>query len=474
MNKTRLTVLYLFFDILAAVIAWIALYCYRKHLGEQLICGEFSTTFFNDPKAIAGIFLCPLYWVFLHAFTGYYNRIYGKSRLNELFTTFTITLFGSLVFFFVFIFDDIVTGPYDYVKYLLCLFIVQFLSTYIPRVFITTCVNRKIHRGAIGYNTILFGNDDKALQTYESIIRQHPKPGYFLLGYVSDEAGTKNDRLDGKLPYLGTTGQMADIVKEQHVEVIIIAMQNTQSHCIEQVIALARENRNLTFSIPPQTQDVLFGKVKTSSVMNEPMLSITPEYLPYWQKFIKRAADIVGSLFALALLSPLYLILAIGVKRSSPGPVFYKQERIGCHGKPFHIIKFRTMYVDAEAAGPRLSSREDTRITPFGKFLREHHLDETPQFFNVLVGNMSLVGPRPERQYYIDKIVERAPYYYLLQGIKPGITSWGQVKFGYAENVDEMIERLRWDLLYIENMSLQMDVKILIYTVLIVLKKDGK
>ncbi len=132
------------------------------------------------------------------------------------------------------------------------------------------------------------------------------------------------------------------------------------------------------------------------------------------------------------------------------------------------------MYVNAEEAGPMLSSKTDSRITPFGKWMRQYRLDETPQFFNVLIGDMSLVGPRPERQYYIDKISERAPYYKLLLGIKPGITSWGQVKFGYAENVDEMIQRLRWDLLYIENMSLQMDVKILIYTVLIVLRKEGE
>jgi lipopolysaccharide/colanic/teichoic acid biosynthesis glycosyltransferase len=166
--------------------------------------------------------------------------------------------------------------------------------------------------------------------------------------------------------------------------------------------------------------------------------------------------------------------LAIGVKCSSKGPIFYLQERIGYQGKPFKIIKFRSMYTDAEKNGPMLSSEEDPRITKFGRFMRRSRLDETPQFFNVLKGDMSLVGPRPERQYYIDKIVEKAPYYRLLLGVKPGITSWGQVKFGYAENVDEMVERMRFDLLYLENMSIQMDIKILIYTVLIILKNEGK
>ena len=168
------------------------------------------------------------------------------------------------------------------------------------------------------------------------------------------------------------------------------------------------------------------------------------------------------------------LITAIAIKLESPGPIIFKQERIGYLGKPFNIIKFRSMYTDAEKDGPMLSSEDDPRITRFGRFMRRSRLDEVPQFFNVLKGDMSLVGPRPERQYYIDKIVEKAPYYKLLLGIKPGITSWGQVKFGYAENVDEMVERMRFDLLYLENMSIQMDIKILIYTILIVLKKEGK
>jgi len=169
----------------------------------------------------------------------------------------------------------------------------------------------------------------------------------------------------------------------------------------------------------------------------------------------------------------LYTIIAIRVKLSSPGPVFYKQERVGLKGKPFYIYKFRSMYIDAEKKGPALSSKNDPRITKFGRFLRKWRFDEIPQFFNVLIGDMSLVGPRPERQHYIDLIVEKAPAYNHLKKVKPGITSWGMVKFGYAENVDEMIQRMKWDLLYIENMSLSIDFKIMIYTVLIVFQGLG-
>ena len=358
-------------------------------------------------------------------------------------------------------------------KYLLFLFFVQFLLTYIPRLSITSYVNNRIHDGRIGFNTIIVGNDEMALKAYETVLKQTPRSGHLFIGYIRVD-DHQPDQLEGRLSCVGNISDISKVVEDQHIEEIVVALHNGQRKYIQQVLSLARRNHNLTVSLVPQEQDMLLGSVKTSSVLDEPLISVTPEYLPTWQRYLKRGCDIVLSLIAIILLTPLYIFLSIGVKKSSPGPIFYRQERIGYLGKPFHIIKFRSMCENAEADGPMLSSQNDSRITPFGKFMRQYRLDETPQFFNVLRGDMSLVGPRPERQFYIDQIMERAPYYQLLLGIKPGITSWGQVRFGYAENVDEMLERLRWDLLYIENMSIQMDIKILIYTALIILKREGK
>jgi len=196
--------------------------------------------------------------------------------------------------------------------------------------------------------------------------------------------------------------------------------------------------------------------------------------MPIWQMSLKRLIDIVASSIAIVLLSPVYIGVAIAVKMDSSGPILYSQERVGIGGKTFLMHKFRTMIQDAEKAGPQLSSDHDPRITKTGRFMRKVRLDEIPQFFTVLKGDMTLVGPRPERQYFIDLIVKQAPQYRLLQRIKPGITSWGQVKYGYASNVEEMIERLKYDILYLENMSLAMDFKIMIWTVLIIVQGRGK
>ncbi len=471
-HKKQVIFLYLLFDILASMVTWCIFFTFRKYNVDHSVFQHLNEAILNDYKFYIGLGACPLYWVFLHAFAGCYNKIFHKSRLKELGNTLIVTLIGSLLFFFAFILDDRVIVYNDYLLYFLILLGLQFFTTYIPRVCITTATINKIRSGKISFRTLIIGSDEVAMQTYKAIVERNPNAGNCIIGYIK-MLNDDPDVMAQALPCCGTIEQLVDIVKEQKIKELVIAIQNGKRKHIESIITMIMDY-DVNLKIIPQMQDLLMGTVKVSSVLYEPLISITPDYLPDWQKHLKRCCDVFCSLLAIIILLPVYLFLIIGVKCSSKGPIFYLQERIGLHGKPFKIIKFRSMVENAEQSTPQLSSTHDPRITRFGKFMRKTRLDETPQFFNVLIGDMSLVGPRPERQYYIDQIVEKAPYYKLLFRIRPGITSWGEVKFGYAENVDEMIERLRWDILYIENMSLQLDLKILIYTVLIVLKRAGK
>ena len=477
MKTKKVTILYLLFDILAALLTWTLFFVFRKYnVNSELFTPYyFSTEILGDIKLYIGFVIFPLCWITFHLFSGYYNKPFRKSRLEELITTFIVTLIGTLLFFFVFILDDIVNNYSDYTTYFLTLFLLQFFLTYIPRVTITTYINHRISDGRLGFNTVIVGCGELAKNVYESLTQPDTHSGNFMVGYVV-LGGEEEDMLAGKLPRLGELSELLKIVEEKQVKEMIIAIPAEQRQSIERIIVMTPEIHamNVTLKLVPMSQDFLVGVVRTSSILHEPFITILPDQLSDWQRYTKRFFDILLSVIAMIILLPVYIFLIIGVKRSSPGSVFYTQERIGYRGRPFMIYKFRSMVTGAEQETPQLSSKDDPRITQFGKFMRKTRLDETPQFINVIKGDMSLVGPRPERQYYIDQIVKIAPYYKLLHNIKPGITSWGQVKFGYAENVDEMIKRLKWDILYMENRSLQMDVKILIYTVLIVLKRKGK
>ncbi|MDP5049879.1 MAG: sugar transferase [Saprospiraceae bacterium] len=470
-NLNNHTLFYKWADYFCAMTAWGLFFAYRKMMIEK---EENVSVIFQDINFWYGLIIIPIGWFLVYSLFDQYGDIHRHSRLKTLSRTFFLSFFGVLILFFTLILDDFVSNYTTYYQSFLALFSFHFILTVVTRMVLLTAASRRIRQGMVKFNTIIIGGNTEALALYEEIIAQKRSYGYHFIGFLRSNK-EKVSPLEAKLKYLGNIKDLDSIIQEYQIEEVIIAVQTQEHNLLKQLITALFDFRPiLHVKIIPDMYDIMLGSVKMNQVFGTALIEINQEIMPPWQIAFKRVLDILVSCVSLLLLSPLFVYLSLKVKQSSVGPIFYRQERIGLQGVPFTILKFRSMYENAEDSGPQLSKDEDRRCTPFGAIMRKWRLDELPQFWNVLIGEMSLVGPRPERKFYIDKIMEQAPHYRHLLKVRPGITSWGQVKYGYASDVDQMIQRLKYDILYLENRSIALDFKIMFYTLVVLLQGTGK
>lgn len=426
-RRKKQQLLYILVDILSSLLVWGSFLIFRwlVYDGRVFSIDSVLIPMFNFYTPLIAY---PIGCLIIYYLSGYYLRPLRKPYLRELRRTFISALIISFGAFFIFIIDDPVTQYERYITSLIVLFVLQFIGSYIPRLLVT-------------YISHKFDHDEPRIYTIHSMNEVEQ----FELAHQLE-------------PYDEVILDFKSKSKENDIYTLI----NRLYPC------------NVEISVVPSLYDMLTGAAMIDDVSDQPLIRISEHKMSDTGLCIKRTFDVVVSAMMLILLSPLYLILSLLVWYSSEGPVFYKQERIGLHGLPFNIIKFRTMCVHAEEATPQLSADDDPRITKVGKWMRKYRLDELPQFWNILRGEMSIVGPRPERRYFINQIEEKAPYYCMIYKIRPGLTSWGPIKVGYTDTLDKMIRRLNYDIVYIENMSIRLDIKIMFHTIGVIFNGKGK
>jgi len=451
---------YLLIDFLSALLAWQLFSVFRFFIIHSTSGFSNLTSFLLFPKSVWVSLIVPVFWVVIYYFSGYYSQPRRKTNLGDLLNTSISTLFGVLVLFFLIVIDDYPESPELYYDIVFGFYIIHFICTWLLRFIITGPMVVRQSLGELNVSIFVIGTGENALRVLGEFSDNRCNMAYKLEGFI--RTGKETDKLPER-DILGNLDDLPALITKFKIEELIIAMDSPNPDHKQSLL-----NKLYIYHLPVKSvasrNDMISGNVTLFSLFGIPMVSMTPALMPVWQQKVKSFIDRIGSLIIIILLIPVFVYLAIRVRKDSPGKVIFSQDRVGKDGRIFKIFKFRTMYNNAEPDGPMLSCEDDPRVTPYGRLMRKYRLDELPQFINVLMGEMSLVGPRPERKFFVDQIVKKAPHYYLTQRVLPGITSWGMIKYGYANTVEKMINRLEYDILYLENQSILIDLKILIFT----------
>lgn len=450
-RKTE-TIILLILDGLMVNLAW-ALY-YEFRVSSELFVNPIQPMFW-EPMLAIGVF-----WLFMFSFFGLYRPWYAESRFDELVTLLkTVTAGVVLLFFLIFVDDSISEDPSTSRLLILAYWTILLTLLSFARLLYRTVLKRMTLAGVLHRNTVIVGTFQQSRELYDQVL-EYPLLGFNVIGYVSTEDFSESTRV----PHLGTSDDLESIIREKNVEEVLVALPSSDHDRLVDVIGKC-SGANVKVKIRPDMYDIISGQARTNQIYGFPLIEITPQLMQPWERIIKRLMDIAVSLLILAAGLPFWLLVALLIKLTSKGPVFYMQERVGKNGRVFRMVKFRSMRQDAEVgSGPIWADKDDPRVTGIGRILRRTHLDEVPQFLNILEGSMSLVGPRPERPFFVEQFVKEIPLYRRRLNVRPGLTGWAQVKHRYDASVEDVRLKLRFDLYYIENLSLRMDIKILIHT----------
>lgn len=464
MNKTFEKTLILSSDFLAINLAWIAFFYFRVESGWfQLI---------TEPVFIAPMLVVYFYWLMVFLFIGMYRTWFALSRFDELTSLFKASFVGIFILFFLIFIDDFSHGVSSANRFLILVYwglFIFFVGT--GRLFVRSFQRNLLIKGIGRKKAIIVGYNEKGMNIHDEI-EKHKALGLDVIGYaaVKDENIGK-EHLNKKV--LDSATKLDVLIDIYNINEVIISLPVKQHELLLDIIAKC-DSKNVGIKIVPDLYEVLSGQAKTMQIYGFPLIDIMPQLMPEWEKKIKRLIDILVS-FVIGLITlPITIFTAIAIRLDSKGPILFTQERCGLNGEVFKVYKFRSMREDAEKiSGPVWSSKDDPRVTKVGKFIRKVRIDELPQMINVLKGEMSLVGPRPERPFFVEKLAEEIPLYKRRLKVKPGLTGWAQVKHKYDESIEDVKTKLRYDLFYIENMSLRMDFKILFRTIFVVLFGKG-
>lgn len=434
------------------------------------------------PSGIEWVFpsiVLSIAWILIFVFFGLYRNLYMISRFDEVLRVGKIVLVGVLFLFFLLFVDQIgwdanrLARIDNNRKIMLVYGLLTFGTVSLNRLIIRSVQKYRVLKGLGLHKAIVIGTGDRALSVVEDIHRNRTT-GLQVEGYLRPDLAPDDTEVVDRAQILGNIGDLSGILKSHGIRDVIVALESGQNQQLIQVIE-AIDMPDVSVKILPDFYQMIIGLNRTNQIFGLPLIEVMPDPMPSWEKVTKRLFDIVFSLAILVLTAPIMIVVALLVRMTSKGPAIFAQERVGRFGKPYVMYKFRTMVADAEkSTGPVWAKENDPRITPLGRWLRKTRIDELPQLFNVLKGEMSFVGPRPERAHFVEQFKRQIPLYTRRLNVRPGITGWAQVKWKYDASLEDVKEKTKYDLFYVENMSLRMDFKILFNTIMTVITGKGQ